>query len=174
MTHKNIRDAFLKLLNERDMQDITITEICQILDISRGTFYVHYTDLYDLLEETERVMAEEMQRRFFEARKVSNREAFLEIFRFALENRMFYSIYLERGQAMHMEEHFSVDDLKDPALPPEDPRNGLSDVELYYHNAFFRSGIRELMRCWFARNCTESPEELIDILRQQYSAGLTF
>ncbi len=168
MTHKNIRDAFLDLLNEKDLQDITITEICRNLNLSRGTFYVHYTDVYDLMTETERFMAEEMQRRFLEAQKISVREAFLEIFRFALENRIFYSIYLERGHAMHMEEHFSVDDFEDPNLPPDDPRHNLSEVELFYHNELFRAGVRTLMRCWFARECRESPEELFDILQRQY------
>ncbi len=168
MTHKNIRDTFLSLLGEKDLEDITITEICQNLNISRGTFYVHYTDVYDLMVNTERFISEEMQRRFLDALKISTREAFLEVFRFARENRVFYQIYLERGQSMHMMEQFSVDDFKDPDLPPDDPRHNLSDVELYYHNAFFRAGIRTLLRCWFARDCRETPEQVLDILRQQY------
>ncbi len=168
MTHKKIQDTFLALLNEKDLEDITVTEICRQLDISRGTFYVHYTDIYDLITKTERDMTGEMQRRFLAAQQVSNRDAFLEIFNYVLENRIFYRIYLERGQAMHMEEHFSVDDFKDPDLPPEDPRRNLSDVELFYHNEFFRAGLRTLLRCWFIRDCKESPEELFEILLKQY------
>ncbi len=171
-THKKIRDTFLALLREKNLEDITITEICNNLNISRGTFYVHYTDVYDLMEKTERVISEEMQHRFLEAQKISTREAFLELFRFARENRNFYQIYLERGQSMHMMEQFSVDDFKDPGLPPDDPRHNLSDVELYYHNAFFRAGIRSLLRCWFARDCTETPDQVVDILRQQYLSSV--
>ncbi len=167
-THANIRDAFLSLLKEKNLQDITITELCENLGISRGTFYLHYTDVYDLLNKTERAMSEELQQRFQAAREISNREAFLELFRFVEENRTFYSIYLERGNSMQVEEQLSYDEFQGANVPPDDPFYALSDVERYYHNAFFQAGVRTLLRCWFSRDCKESPEQLLDILKQQY------
>ncbi len=168
LTHKKIRDTFLVLLRDHDLQDITITEICGKMNISRGTFYVHYTDVYDLLEKTEMAMAGEMEQRFLAARERSNRDAFLEIFRYAKENRTFYSIYLERGKSMQVEENLSFDDFQNPDVSLDDPRHELSDIELYYHNALFKAVLRALLRSWFDRDCRESPEELLDILQQQY------
>ena len=54
-SHKNaarsrylIKQAFAKLMNEKDIQKITVTDIVECANISRGTFYAHYLDVYDL------------------------------------------------------------------------------------------------------------------------------
>jgi len=52
-TRQVIREAFLELLKVRPIEKITVTRICEIADISRGTFYLHFNDPYDLLERLE-------------------------------------------------------------------------------------------------------------------------
>ncbi len=54
-SHKNaarsrylIKQAFAQLMNEKDIQKITVTDIVERANISRGTFYAHYLDVYDL------------------------------------------------------------------------------------------------------------------------------
>lgn len=54
-SHKNaarsrylIKQAFAQLMNEKDLQKITVTDIVERANISRGTFYAHYLDVYDL------------------------------------------------------------------------------------------------------------------------------
>ena len=51
-TRKLIRDAFLKLIEEKGFEDITINDISDNAMINRSTFYLHYTDKYDLLDKT--------------------------------------------------------------------------------------------------------------------------
>ena len=41
-TMKVIKDTFLNLLESKDISNITVTEICDIADINRGTFYRYY------------------------------------------------------------------------------------------------------------------------------------
>lgn len=52
-TKKMIRDAFLSLLREKNVRQITVTELCRLADINRATFYKHYRDAFDLLEQIE-------------------------------------------------------------------------------------------------------------------------
>ena len=54
-THKNasrsrhlIKQAYGELLNEKDPAKISVTDIVERANISRGTFYAHYLDVYDL------------------------------------------------------------------------------------------------------------------------------
>lgn len=54
-SHKNairsrhmIKKAFAELMNEKDIQKITVTDIVERANVSRGTFYAHYLDVYDL------------------------------------------------------------------------------------------------------------------------------
>jgi AcrR family transcriptional regulator len=51
-THSLIRDAFVKLMDEKGFNSITINDIADGAIINRSTFYLHYTDKYDLLQKT--------------------------------------------------------------------------------------------------------------------------
>lgn len=47
-TQKAIKETFINLLQQKPINKITITEITEKTDIGRGTFYIHYTDIFDL------------------------------------------------------------------------------------------------------------------------------
>lgn len=51
MTRKLLRDAFLKLLQEKPVHAISVKELCDAAGINRTTFYNHYGSPYDLLDE---------------------------------------------------------------------------------------------------------------------------
>ena len=50
VTNMLIRRAFMELLKQKPLQNISIKELCEKAEINRGTFYAHYTDVYDLLK----------------------------------------------------------------------------------------------------------------------------
>lgn len=50
---KMIRHAFVKLVLEMDLKKITVKNIVERAEISRGTFYAHYSDIYAIIEEIE-------------------------------------------------------------------------------------------------------------------------
>ena len=50
-TKKNLKNAMITMLGEKDFEHITITELCRAAEISRITFYSHYSDKYALLDE---------------------------------------------------------------------------------------------------------------------------
>ena len=47
-TLRAIRTAFLQLRGQRPLEKITVKELCELAEISKATFYIHYRDLYDL------------------------------------------------------------------------------------------------------------------------------
>ena len=55
-----IREAFLKLLNEKDLRKITVTDIVALADINRATFYAHYPDVRGVIEEIENEIIDKM------------------------------------------------------------------------------------------------------------------
>lgn len=59
-TKQLIQNAFLTLLIEKRFESITIANITAIAKINRGTFYLHFTDKYDLLEQIEHQLFEEI------------------------------------------------------------------------------------------------------------------
>ncbi len=46
-----IKDALLQLLAGKDFADITISELCRTAEINRGTFYLHYDNTGQVLDE---------------------------------------------------------------------------------------------------------------------------
>ena len=50
---KMIRYAFIELALEKECEKITVKNIVERAEISRGTFYAHYTDIYAVIEEIE-------------------------------------------------------------------------------------------------------------------------
>ena len=48
-----IKNAYVALLNEKNVNKITVTDIIGRAGISRGTFYAHYTDVRDLYSKLE-------------------------------------------------------------------------------------------------------------------------
>ena len=58
-TKKFIRQALSELIEEKGFNNISVTEITTRADINRGTFYLHYSDKYDMLEKIENEVIQE-------------------------------------------------------------------------------------------------------------------
>ncbi len=59
-TKAQLRYGLAKLLKEKTIKEITVKELVETVDINRSTFYLHYTDIYDLLEQTEKDLKNEI------------------------------------------------------------------------------------------------------------------
>lgn len=47
-TLRNIRNAFLQLRAHKPLERITVKALSELAEISKGTFYLHYRDIFDL------------------------------------------------------------------------------------------------------------------------------
>ena len=47
-----MNQALLLILEKKDLEFITVKEICQKAGVNRSTFYLHYENIYDLFQET--------------------------------------------------------------------------------------------------------------------------
>lgn len=64
-TQKFIMSTFMQLLEGESLDKITVHDIVEECEINRNTFYYHYSDIYDLLDdvfrmETEKFMSEDI------------------------------------------------------------------------------------------------------------------
>ena len=48
-TKQLIKQSLIELMHEKPFKDITVKDITERADLNRGTFYLHYVDIYDLL-----------------------------------------------------------------------------------------------------------------------------
>jgi len=64
-TEKAIRETFLTLLKEKELNQITVSEISKLTDVGRGTFYLHYRDVYDLYDHIETELYQDLEEIFY-------------------------------------------------------------------------------------------------------------
>ena len=57
---KLIKNAFSELLQKEDIEKITVTEVVKLSGLNRGTFYAHYGNITDVLEEIEKEITDKI------------------------------------------------------------------------------------------------------------------
>lgn len=105
-TKRLIRDTFTELMGEKGFEGITIHELAAKADINRGTFYLHYKDKHDLLEQSQAQIISEINDILKTARQLSLEETLshysnldpppfvIDLFNYILENSSFMKVML--------------------------------------------------------------------------------
>ena len=60
-TRAALKGALANLMLVKQVKDISVRELTDLADVNRGTFYLHYKDVFDLLEKTEDDILEEFK-----------------------------------------------------------------------------------------------------------------
>lgn len=60
-TKRAIQDALIHLINEKGLQNITVLDISRAAKINRGTFYLHYEDKFDLVQQLEETVLAQIE-----------------------------------------------------------------------------------------------------------------
>lgn len=58
-----LREALLELINEKGLHSITVSDLTQRADINRGTFYLHYRDIEDMMKHYQNQLLNELKER---------------------------------------------------------------------------------------------------------------
>ncbi len=59
-TKAQLRAGLARLMEKKSIKEITVKELVEEVDINRSTFYLHYTDIYQMLESIENELMEEV------------------------------------------------------------------------------------------------------------------
>lgn len=55
-TRKVLKESLLQCMRSKPLKEITVKEVCEQAELNRATFYTHYRDCFDLLEQIENEM----------------------------------------------------------------------------------------------------------------------
>lgn len=95
LSKRLLKESFIELLNKKDLNTITIKELCSNADLNRSTFYAHYQDIYQLLDEITKDMASHIP--FAEGIKKYSIKNIEECIQYIQENKNIYSVLLNQG-----------------------------------------------------------------------------
>lgn len=78
-TQKLLKDSLIRLMLEKEFKNITVKDITELADLNRGTFYLHYSDTYQLLQSIEDEVLSDFQKMISSYRHQFKRDTLLPI-----------------------------------------------------------------------------------------------
>ena len=173
-TDRRIVQAVYELMSEekKTLSRVTVRDVCERAEIHRSTFYAHYQDVYDVVEQVEKTMSVKLAETFLtQLNEGAHASACFEsLFSFIAEYRDFYRLYLNethKSGVIGIAAELFRERLDRADSPKEFGHAGKAEEE--YHTAFFLHGITALVRNWIDGGCRESPHDLYEILQRQSS-----
>lgn len=156
-----IERTFTELLQTKELTQISVSDICKKAELNRSTFYANYADIYELADTIRKNVEEEFSKLYEEEKKIGfNSNDYLKLFRHIAENQLAYKTYFKLGYNNRYE-IFKYDS--------ELAKNHFNNRFIEYHIEFFKSGITAIIQMWLLGGCRESPEEMNEIIRDEYA-----
>ena len=59
-THILLKKTLTELIEEKELRKITVSELCERANINRGTFYLHFLDIYDMIEQFQKAIISDL------------------------------------------------------------------------------------------------------------------
>ena len=166
-TKKQLRQALMHLMAEKPSRSISVRELAERADINRGTFYIHYRDVDDLLQRLEDEMAERLilvcRKHAHSSGEGSAYPYLADLYRFARDNADLCLVLLgPNGDRAYTERICAI--LRDCFLRDFVGRFYGGDPErLSYFCHFIVSGNLSLTLKWLQNGAKESPEEMAEL-----------
>lgn len=157
-----LRKNLITLMKEKSINSITVKELCEKADINRGTFYLHYKDVFHMLEEIEKELFEEFQHKLFSheisPNKADTKPILQEIYTFIAQNSDFCMVSLcERGDMVFVKKIVSLIYEKGYSDWSSIFKTKDKDIfDKYY--SFILYGAIGLIDHWLKNGLKESPE----------------
>ena len=158
-SQEKIEKAFVELLQTHEIKDITVSDIIKMTELNRSTFYANYMDIFDLADKTRERLEREFGNLFADYDYFNERSGALKMFTHIKENQIFYQTYFK----LCYDEKFLISVYDAKRVEKEQLNSNLK-----YHIEFFRNGLNAIIKLWLADGCQESPEEMAEVLKQEY------
>ena len=167
-TKAQLRTGLAKLLQKKSIKEITVKELVELVDINRSTFYLHYSDIYNMLSSIEEELLEEVRQTILNHPVSPFNESsfpFIEdIFQILEENKDICCALLGRnGDIAFLHRIESL--ISDHSLSVLRVTFPETIEDLKYSYSFCLSGCIGLVKTWLTSDTNETP---------QYMAELTF
>ena len=169
-TARLMDEALLLLLEQKDIDDITVKEICKKAGVNRSTFYLHYETIYDLLAESLEMLNERFQKPFLNmvSKPIEHstkeevmfiKEEFIKPYlSFVKENKRVFKTIHEKPQVFNVSKTYTS--MYNKVFAPILNKFNVPKNEEPYRFAFYTMGVAAIIEKWVERNCADS----IDII----------
>lgn len=173
-TKRAIKQAFTEAIVEKGIDRLSVTDVARRAGVNRGTFYLHYTDKYDLLHKLENETLEELGEILFredgpvtDPRDLVTNTAVLDALRFVQADAAFFTALTGPGGDPEFVEEFKS--VIGRHLFAEVERSSalkvrLHDMPLPYAREIALGSIVAVISLWLRSGATDSVELVASVI----------
>jgi len=172
-TKKLLMQSLTKLLAEKKVNKITVTELTDLADLNRSTFYLYYKDIFDMLDQIEYELVRDFNKACdeFSSHEITydNMLSFLTfLFEFVNDNADIFKILIGSNEDYSFIEKFKKTIRKHhPSL-----ENVLSEKSLHYFRPYIISVCIGVMQQWLEDGTRVPPKDMAVLMTGLISDGL--
>ena len=167
-TARLMNQALFELLEKKDFDFITIKELCDKAGVNRSTFYLHYENMHDLLQECiensnkefdtyfdgiNKNICEQIETCSLEELIFVTPGYLLPYLNFIKENKKIHKLAVKHVDLMRSNEKFNF--LKKKLLKPILKRFDIDDNAARYMIEYYINGIAAIINEWMRNDCKE-------------------
>ncbi len=163
-TKKLLTLALTDLMQQKQIKDITVTELTEKADMNRGTFYLYYRDIFDMIEKIEDEMFNGLDRIIeLHGNDITSDQTtpiLAELFSLIQENQEICRVLLSPNGDMNFLHR--LDEVMHEKILNTwiEARGQLNNDSFDYYYSFVVFGCTGLIHAWVNRSCKESAEEM--------------
>ncbi|BCN30776.1 TetR/AcrR family transcriptional regulator [Anaeromicropila herbilytica] len=160
-----IKESFIKLLQQKPISKITIKEICEVADINRATFYSHYTDQYDLFQQIETGIIDEINHYISSYNLTDPSDAPIEmiikILEFVKNNSEIFNLLLNNGDIRFQKEITNIIG-QQHFIPMNLDKESTREDEYIF--LFFANGCIGIIKKWLMDGMEKPIREIAELM----------
>ena len=175
-TKKLLTQALTELLQKKQINEITVKELTDLADMNRGTFYMYYKDIFDMLEKIEDELFQKLDvialthEHGDPTQQV--KPILLDLFRFIEENQEMCRVLLSPNGDMNFL-HRLYEAIRERSLEIwKDQMGSLGEKEFDYRYSFVIFGCAGMIRAWVNRSCQETDMQMAELADRMIRRGI--
>ena len=175
-TKKLLTQALTELLQKKQVNEITVKELTDLADMNRGTFYMYYRDIFDMLEKIEDELFQKLdviaQTHEHGDPTQQVKPILLDLFRFIEENQEMCRVLLSPNGDMNFL-HRLYEAIRERSLEIwKDQMGSLDEKEFDYRYSFVIFGCAGMIRAWVNRSCQETDMQMAELADRMIRRGI--
>ncbi len=175
-TKKLLTQALTELLQKKQVNEITVKELTDLADMNRGTFYIYYRDIFDMLDKIEEELFQKLdviaQAHEHGDPTLQVKPILLDLFHFINENQKMCRVLLSPNGDMNFL-HRLYEAIRERSLEIWKNQVGsLGEKEFDYRYSFVIFGCAGMIRAWVNRNCQETDMQMAELADRMIRQGI--
>lgn len=164
-----------ELMEQKEVTHISVRELTDLVDLNRGTFYLHYRDIFDMVNQVEDELFQEFEYLFTDnlpedSAVPPTQTVLTNVFTFLLENEKTVKAFLgPHGDLTFINR---LKDLVKTRVRKVWEDRGLDPDKFEYFFAYTASGCIGLMEIWLKNGFQESAEEMARMADSMLTNGI--